>query len=83
MSLEIPSDMAPFVDRMIAERRFLTESDVLAEGLRLLQSREMLGQEVRIGFQQLEEGLGVPTDQVYAHAEAKIKEVEQDNGAVN
>jgi Arc/MetJ-type ribon-helix-helix transcriptional regulator len=39
-AVDIPADLAPFVERLIAERRFLTESDVLAEGLRLLQSQE-------------------------------------------
>ena len=39
MTVEIPADLAPFVQRLIAERRFLTEVDVLAEGLRLLRTR--------------------------------------------
>jgi antitoxin ParD1/3/4 len=40
MTVDIPADLAPFVQRLIAKRRFLTEGDVLAEGLRLLQSQE-------------------------------------------
>ncbi|MFN5756479.1 MAG: hypothetical protein ACK52C_05985 [Planctomycetia bacterium] len=36
MTVDIPADLAPFVQRLIAERRFLTEGDGLAEGLRLL-----------------------------------------------
>ena len=59
MNVEVPIDLAPFVQRMVAERRFLTESDVLAEGLRLLQARETLRQEVRKGFEQLDAGLGI------------------------
>jgi Arc/MetJ-type ribon-helix-helix transcriptional regulator len=39
MTVEIPADLAPFVQRLIAERRFLTEGDVVAEGWRLLQSQ--------------------------------------------
>ena len=50
MTVEIPADLAPFVQRLIAERRFLTEGDVLAEGLRLLQSQEALRAAVREGF---------------------------------
>jgi len=46
VQVEIPSDMTPFVERLISERRFLTPSDVLAEGLRLLQARESLRTEV-------------------------------------
>ncbi len=75
MSTEIPSDLAPFVQRMVAERRFLNESDVLAEGLRLLQARETLRQEVRLGFEQLDSGLGVEAEEVYRHAEDKIREI--------
>jgi Arc/MetJ-type ribon-helix-helix transcriptional regulator len=76
MSTEIPSDLAPFVQRMVAERRFLTESDVLAEGLRLLQARETLRQEVRKGFEQLDAGLGIPADEVYTRVEGRITEIE-------
>jgi len=76
MTVDIPNDLTPFVERMVAERRFLTESDVLAEGLRLLQARETLRQEVRLGFEQLDAGLGVAAAEVYARAERRISEIE-------
>jgi putative addiction module CopG family antidote len=76
MTVDIPNDLTPFVERMVAERRFLTESDVLAEGLRLLQARETLRQEVRLGFEQLDAGLGVDAAEVYARAERRISEIE-------
>jgi Arc/MetJ-type ribon-helix-helix transcriptional regulator len=78
MSTEIPGDFAPFVQRMVAERRFLNESDVLAEGLRLLQARETLRQEVRLGFEQLDAGLGVAAEDVYRRAERAIDDIEND-----
>jgi hypothetical protein len=56
---------------MIAERRFLTESEVLAEGLRLRQSQETLRAAVGQGFAQLEEGKGEATDTVSANAEER------------
>jgi Arc/MetJ-type ribon-helix-helix transcriptional regulator len=79
MTIEIPSDLTPFVQRMVAERRFLTEGDVLAEGLRLLQARETLRQEVRLGFEQLDAGLGVDAAEVYSRAERRISEIENAN----
>lgn len=79
MNAIIPNDLAPLVQRMVAQRRFLTESDVVAEGLRLLQARETLRQEVRTGFDQIDAGLGIPADVVYARAEERIKEIEKDN----
>jgi putative addiction module CopG family antidote len=77
MNVEIPRDLSPFVERMVAERRFLTASDVLAEGLRLLQSREVLRQQVRLGFEQLDSGSGMDAASVYDRAEARINEVEK------
>jgi Arc/MetJ-type ribon-helix-helix transcriptional regulator len=76
MATEIPSDMASFVQRLISERRFLNEQDVLVESLRLLQARETLREEVVRGFAQLDAGQGVPADQVYARAEEIIAQIE-------
>ncbi len=76
MNTEIPSDLLPFVQRMVAERRFLNEGDVLAEGLRLLQARETLSEEVKSGFDQLDGGMGIPAEDVYAGAEARIRQIE-------
>jgi len=81
MTAEIPADLAFFVQRMVAERRFLTTDDVLAEGLRLLQSRETLRQEVRSGFEQLDAGLGVEAEDVYRRAEEKIREIARQKSA--
>ena len=81
MITEIPMDLAPFVQRLVAERRFLSEGDVVAEALRLLQSREELRQQVRLGFDQLDAGLVVPAEEAYARAEQRIEEVEAEANA--
>ena len=80
MTAEIPSDLVPFVQRMVAEKRFLNEEDVLAAGLRMLQARETLRTEVKKGFDQLDAGMGVPAEDVYKRAEERIRRVE--NGEV-
>ena len=79
MNAEIPIDLAPFVQRMVDERRYFSERDVLAEALRLLQARESLRQEVRMGFEQLDSGLGIPAEAVYERIEGRIREIEKDN----
>ena len=83
MTAEIPADMAFFVQRLVAERRFLTTEEVLVEGLRLLQARETLRQEVRAGFEQLDAGLGVDAEDVYRRAEEKIREIARQKIAKN
>jgi antitoxin ParD1/3/4 len=79
MTTEIPMDLLPFVQQTVAEKRFLNEGDVLADGLRLLQARETLRDEVRKGFEQLDAGLGLPAEQVYARVEQRIHEIESGN----
>ena len=78
MTTEIPSDMIPFVQRMVTERRFLNEADVVAEGLRMLQAREALREEVAKGFAQLDAGLGVRADEVYARTEERIAQIKRE-----
>ncbi len=76
MTTQIPSDLLPFVRRMVAARRFLSDDDVIAEGIRLLQARETLRDEVTKGFDQLDAGLGIPAAQVYHQVEKRIRAIE-------
>ena len=77
MSAGIPQDMESFVQRMVDGRRFLNEQDVVTEGLRMLQARETLRDEVAKGFTSLDANKGVPAEQVYAKAEKRIAEIER------
>ncbi len=76
MSTGIPHDMEPFVQRMVAGRRYLSEQDVVTEGLRMLQARETLRDEVAKGFDSLDAAKGVPAEPVYSRAELRIAEIE-------
>jgi antitoxin ParD1/3/4 len=77
LSTGIPQDMESFVQRMVDGRRFLSEQDVVTEGLRMLQARETLRDEVAKGFTSLDAGQGVPAEEVYARAEMRIAEIER------
>lgn len=76
MSIEIPSELLPFVERMVSQRRFLNEREVLVEGLRLLEAREMLREEVGKGFAELDAGQGAPASEIYSRAEERIHRIE-------
>lgn len=77
MSTGIPQDMQPFVQRMVAGRRYLSEQDVVTEGLRMLQAHESLRDEVARGFVSLDAGKGVLAVDVYSRAEKRIAEIER------
>ena len=59
------------------DREILVEADVVAEGLRMLQARESLREEVAKGFAQFDAGRGVPADEVYARAAGRISQIER------
>jgi Arc/MetJ-type ribon-helix-helix transcriptional regulator len=76
MTIEIPSELLPFIERMVSQRRLLNEREVLIEGLRLLEARETLREEVGKGFAQLDAGQGVPASEVYSRVAERIRAIE-------
>jgi antitoxin ParD1/3/4 len=74
MSVDIPQEFESFVASLIARRRFLSEKEVLAESLRLLQARESLADEVRRGFEQIDEGLCESGPEAFAKLRGQLQE---------
>ena len=72
MSIQIPQDFVPFVQRLVNSRRFLSEEDVVAEGLRMLRASETLKAEVQKGFDELDGGLGIDADTVFARLNSPL-----------
>ena len=77
MSIEIPADFSPAVQRLIADGRFRDESDIIAEGLRLVIMHEKLREEVQEGLDDLAAGNRIDADTVYKEARTRIKEIEK------
>jgi antitoxin ParD1/3/4 len=80
MATGIPTEMSPFVDRMLAEKRFHTEGEVVLAGLRLLEARETLREDLKLGLDELNAGLVLEEEDVFAEVEKAIRQVE--NGEV-
>lgn len=74
MSTSIPSEFQSFVTSLIASRRFLTEQEVLAEGLRLLKQRISIVEEVQSGFEQIEDGAFVDGTSALEHLKQSLTE---------
>jgi antitoxin ParD1/3/4 len=71
MSVEIPSELSPFVDAVIRSGLYNSEAAVVAEALRLLKRREALAEDIRLGIEQLDRGESVDGEQVFAKLRAK------------
>ncbi len=72
MNLSIPPEFESFIESLVARRRFLSENEVLIEGLRLLQVQETLAEDVRIGFDQIDDGHGVDGSEALAKLRNKL-----------
>ena len=73
MSTDIPPEFEAFVSSLIARRRFLSEREVLSEGLRLLQAKESLAEEVQKGFDQVKDGQCVDGPSAFAKLRNNLK----------
>jgi antitoxin ParD1/3/4 len=69
--ISIPDELAQFVDREIASGKFRSQHEVVAAGLRLLQSRERrldaLRADLQFGIDQLDGGQGIVIPDDAAH----------------
>jgi len=72
VSIQIPQDFVPFVQRLVNSRRFLSEEDVVAEGLRMLRASETLKAEVEKGFVELDNGMGTDAATVIARLKSQV-----------
>jgi len=78
MNVDLPSDVDEFVKELVLNGRFSSEQEAIAEGLRLLRSREQLRADVAKGFKQLDNGESVDGDDLFAELHRDIDEIEKE-----
>ena len=76
MTVEIPIDYGPAVQRLIAGGRFRDERELVAEGLRLVLVQETLREDLQAGMDELNAGNRIDAGEVYAEARRRIKAIE-------
>ncbi len=74
MLIDIPQEFESFVASLVARRRFLSEHEVLAESLRLLQARESLAEEIQKGFEQIDAGESINGPLAFDKLRARLGE---------
>jgi antitoxin ParD1/3/4 len=77
MNVHLPDEVNEFVKHLVVSGRFQSEEEAVAEGIRLLMSREQLRGEVARGFQQLDGGLGIDGDEVFDEVSQAIDAIEK------
>jgi antitoxin ParD1/3/4 len=76
MTLEIPTDCGPTVQRLIAEGRYRDEEELVAEGLRLVLVQDKLRDDLQAGLDDLDAGNRIAAGEVYAEARRRIRAIE-------
>ena len=73
------------VGKLVKSGRYNSKSEVIREGLRLLEAREqaraMQLEELRKAFREgIESGPGIPAEEVFAELKAKYRKMAEDRG---
>jgi antitoxin ParD1/3/4 len=76
VNIDLPSDMSEFVKGLVSQGRFNTEEEAVAEGIRLLISREKLRNELQKGITQLDDGQSFDEESVFSEVNEAIDEIE-------
>jgi antitoxin ParD1/3/4 len=76
MTVEIPMNYGPVVQRLISEGRYRDEEELVSEGLRLVLVQEQLREDLQAGLDDLNAGNRIEAGEVYAEARRRISAIE-------
>ena len=77
MSVDIPGHYGALVQQLISEGKFQDETEVVAEGIRLVIAREKLHADIQAGIDDLDAGRVIDASEVYTKARRRIKTIEE------
>jgi len=77
MNIDLSSDQQSVLDQLVAAGRFPSPGEAVAEGVRLLISRERLKQQIDLGIQQADAGDLVDHDTVFSQLRLMALEAAQ------
>ena len=88
MNVSLTPELENLVHRKVKSGRYLSASEVIREGLRLLEERDRLfelrladlQQKVSVGVEQADRGELIDADDVFAELEADTQQIEMQRG---
>ncbi len=66
MHVDLSSDVAQFIEGLVASGVYQSADEAVADGVRLLMSRQQLRAEIQKGIDELDAGQGIEGDKVFA-----------------
>ena len=75
MNIELPEDAVQFVEGLVASGQFASADEAVAEGVRLLMSRQQLRADIQKGIDQLDAGQGINGEEVFVELRERAKKL--------
>jgi putative addiction module CopG family antidote len=75
MTINLTSEMDQFVKELVVAGKYPSEQEAVAEGLRLLMSREQLKAEIAKGIRDFDEGRYYDEETAFAELEKESKDI--------
>ena len=75
MNIELSGDAVQFVEGLVASGQYKSANEAVAEGVRLLMSRQHLRAEIQKGVDELDAGQGIDGDVVFAELRERAKKL--------
>jgi putative addiction module CopG family antidote len=83
MDLALAPEQAEFLAAVVASGRYRSEREALNEAVRLLQRRDELRLQLEQAEKELDAGLGIPAEEVFAKLEKHAAEVDSRGGTAS
>jgi antitoxin ParD1/3/4 len=81
ISADVGTKLEKYVTKLVEQGRYNSKSEVVREGIRLVQEREQklaaLDQVIAAGLKDIEEGRTIPAEEVFDHLRRKFGAIKQ------
>jgi antitoxin ParD1/3/4 len=77
MDIQLPTEACQFIEGMVASGQYASVSDAVADGVRLLMSRQKLYSEIQQGIAELNAGMGIEGSQVLGELRLRAQRLKQ------
>lgn len=75
MNIDLPAEAAQFIEGLVASGQYQSADEAIADGIRLLMTRQQLRAEIQKGVDELDAGQSIDGKQVFAELRERAKKL--------
>ena len=77
MNIQLPTEALQFIEGMVASGQYASVNEAIADGVRLLMSRQQLRAEIQKGIAELDSGMGIVGSQIFDEIRLRAERLKQ------